>query len=77
MCKQLKQLNVEFYRHLNSNILTIRSAFVDNEIASTFGLVPDDHSNPNWFKIVIMEHVTIEKLSTLVDQMKESLSAKD
>jgi glutamate/tyrosine decarboxylase-like PLP-dependent enzyme len=74
MCKQLKQLNVQFYRHPNSNILTIRSKFVHQNIASTFGLVPDDHTNPNWYKIVIMEHVTIEKLSTLVDQMKKSLN---
>lgn len=72
MCKQLKQLNVQFYRHPNSNILTIKSESIDPSVASEFGLVPDDHSHPNWFKIVIMEHVTIEKLSTLIDRMKET-----
>ncbi len=71
MCKQLKALNFEFYRHPHSNILTIRSQFVRPEVAKEFGLVPDNHSNPKWFKIVIMEHVTIEKLSTLIDRMKE------
>jgi tyrosine decarboxylase/aspartate 1-decarboxylase len=73
MCDQLKEMNISFYRHPNSNILTIRSEFVDPDIATKFGLVPDDHSNPNWYKIVIMEHVTIEKLKTLVDGIKESL----
>lgn len=76
MCKQLELLNVQFYRNPNSNILTIKSSFIDDEIASTFGLVPDNHSDPKWFKIVIMEHVTIEKLSILVDQMKESKNVK-
>ena len=73
MCKRLNELNIQFYRHKNSNILTIRSQFVDPEVATKFGLVPDDHSNPKWFKIVIMEHVTIEKLTTLVEHLKESV----
>lgn len=74
MCQQLGDLNIHFYRHPHSNILTISSQLVDHEIATEFGLVPDDHSNPNWFKIVIMEHVTIEKLSKLVDRLKESVA---
>ena len=72
MCKQLEALSIQFYRHPNSNIITIRSKFINPEAAKQFRLVPDDHSNPKWFKIVIMEHVTIEKLTTLVDHLKES-----
>lgn len=70
MCKQLTALGFEFYRHPNSNILTIRSRFIESEVAKEFGLVPDSHANPKWFKIVVMEHVTIEKLSTLIERMK-------
>lgn len=70
MCKQLTALGFEFYRHPNSNILTIRSRFIEPEVAKEFGLVPDNHANPKWFKIVVMEHVTIEKLSTLIERMK-------
>ena len=76
MCKQLDQLNIHFYRHPNSNIITIRSRFVDNEIATQFGLVPDNHSSPEWFKIVIMEHVSIEKLSILIDRIKNTMHNK-
>ena len=76
MCKQLEDLNIQFYRHENSNILTIRSEFVDLAVATKFGLVPDDHSTPSWFKIVIMEHVTIEKLTTLVEHLTESIGTK-
>ncbi len=73
MCKQLEQLNIQFYRHPNSNIITIKSSFVNNEIATIFGLVPDNHSDPEWFKIVIMDHVSIEKLSTLIDRLKSTI----
>ena len=70
-CNQLEQLGIDFYRHPNANIVTIHSSSIQAEVASFFGLVPDNHSNPEWFKIVIMEHVTIEKLSQLIDQLKK------
>ncbi len=76
MCQELEQLNIEFYRHPNSNIITIKSSFIDIKTVSLFGLIPDNHSNPKWFKIVIMEHVTIEKLSTLIDQIKSTVLNK-
>jgi tyrosine decarboxylase / aspartate 1-decarboxylase len=70
MCGQLNDLGVEFYRHARSNIITIRSKCIDSVTATDFGLVPDNHTNPVWYKIVIMEHVTIEKLIPLIDKMK-------
>ena len=89
MCKQLEQLNIQFYRHPMSNIITIRSSSIsgsiellliviirsssiDPEIALKFGLVPDNHSQPEWYKIVIMEHVIIEKLNMLISELKMS-----
>ena len=71
VCKLLKQLNIEFYRHGHSNIITIKSRFINQEIAARFGLVPDNHANPKWFKVVIMEHVIIEKLSSLIEAIRE------
>jgi tyrosine decarboxylase / aspartate 1-decarboxylase len=70
MCEQLNLLDVEFYRAPFSNIITIKSSFIDMETKVLFGLVPDNHANPLWYKIVIMEHVTVEKLSTLIDRIK-------
>ncbi len=72
MCAQLTDLNIDFYRHPSSNIITIKSKFITKEIAIKYGLVPDDHNNPNWFKIVIMDHVTIEKLMLLIDDLKNN-----
>lgn len=70
---ELAKLGIEFYRHPGSNIITIKSEFVHEKVASKYGLVPDSHANPSWFKVVVMEHVTIEKLSLLLDEIKKSL----
>lgn len=70
LCDKLKELNMAYYRNPQSNIVTIKSEFVSPDVATKFGLVPDVHSKPNWFKVVIMEHVSVEKLSLLVDELK-------
>lgn len=70
LVKQLDHLNIRYYRNPFSNIVTIRAAHVNQEIASEFGLVPDNHHQPKWYKVVLMEHVTIEKLMPLVEQLK-------
>ena len=73
MCKQLAELSIEFYRHPFSNIITIKSPFIRPSIASKFGLVPDNHTKPQWYKIVIMDHVTIEKLMLLMKDIRETI----
>ncbi len=71
LCNELKERGISFYSHPRSNIITIRSKHVPIAVAKEFGLVPDSHSNPTWFKIVLMEHVTIEKLLPLLDKLKK------
>ena len=73
LCNQLDELDIKFYRHPASNIVAIHSNFIFPKIAKQFGLVPDNHLQPNWFKVIIMEHVTIEKLELLVNEVKISL----
>lgn len=71
MCEELKKLGITFYHHPFSNIITIKSSFIPSHIAKKFGLVPDNHSSPLWFKIVVMDHVTIEKLVSLIEELKK------
>ncbi|MCB9189786.1 MAG: aspartate aminotransferase family protein [Flavobacteriales bacterium] len=70
MCEQLDQLNIKYFRYPNSNIITIKSEFIPVEVAKKYGLVPDNHHQPKWFKIVVMDHATIEKLEMLVEDLK-------
>jgi glutamate/tyrosine decarboxylase-like PLP-dependent enzyme len=69
MCEQLDYKNVLYFRHPSSNIITIRSEFLTDDVAKKYGLVPDNHKNPKWFKIVVMDHVTIEKLNALNEEI--------
>lgn len=69
-CKKLEELSIDFYRFPASNIITVKSEFVSQEIAKKFGLVPDNHQNPKWYKIVVMNHVSIEKLILLINDLK-------
>jgi len=73
LCKQLELLNIKFYRNPLSNIITIRKQFISNKIAKKHGLVPDNHEKPKWFKVVIMEHVSIDKLAILVEDIKNTV----
>lgn len=74
LCQQLEQIGIAYFREPMSNIVTIRASFVNAEIVKRFGLVPDNHMKPNWFKVVVMDHVTVDKLSCLVEDLKASVS---
>ncbi|MDX1650913.1 MAG: pyridoxal-dependent decarboxylase [Brumimicrobium sp.] len=73
ICERLEELKIKHFRQPASNIITIRSEFVKPEIAGKYGLVPDNHEKPNWYKIVVMDHVTIEKVAPLIQDLKTSL----
>ena len=72
LCEQLKQLKIEYYRHPSSNIIAIKAEYVLNEIAKKYGLVPDNHRRPKWYKVVVMDHVTIEKLQPLAADLSNT-----
>jgi len=76
LCAFLDKLKVDYFRQKGSNIITIKSSNVSEEIALKYSLVPDIHKNPNWYKIVLMDHVTIEKLLPFMEELKVFISSK-
>lgn len=70
LCEKLAELNIRYYRNPYSNIVTIKGECLNEKIANKYWLVPDDHATPKWFKIVVMEHVTIERLTLFVDDLR-------
>lgn len=70
LCKQLIQLGIVFYRNKFSNIVTIQSKSISFEIASKYHLIPDNHHSPLWYKIVVMEHVLIDKMEPFIEELK-------
>ena len=70
LCKQLQAKGIAYYRQPYSNQVAIESKYVKEELVETFGLVPDTHGDQaQWYKIVVMEHVTIDVLSPFVDEL--------
>jgi tyrosine decarboxylase / aspartate 1-decarboxylase len=70
LCSQLYSLKIEHYRHPDSNIVTMKASGIPSEIAQRFHLVPDNHHSPEWYKIVLMDHVQIEKLELFIEALK-------
>ena len=73
LCDRLDESDVEYYRHPCSNIVTLRSGSISKELAESYWLVPDDHASPAWYKIVVMEHVTIGKLEPFVMSLQQTV----
>lgn len=75
--RQLNRLGIEYYRTEGSNILTMKSDKIPFELVKKYGLVPDSHGeNPNWYKIVIMDHVTVDALKPFIEDLETSLHMK-
>lgn len=73
LCNQLKARKIEHFREDLSNIVTMPAEQLNSGLAHKFGLVPDNHERPMWYKIVVMEHVTVEKLELFLEQLDEML----
>lgn len=67
--RALKEKGVRFFRHPGSNIVTMRAAFIPQTAVDRFHLVPDNHHQPSWYKIVVMDHVTPEILAEFTNSI--------
>lgn len=73
LCGQLDELEIQYFRDSFSNIVTIESNQIPIELVDKYGLVPDNHSNPKWFKIVVMDHVLVEKMEPFIQDLKSKI----
>ncbi len=71
LCARLDEKGLHYFRNPHANIVTMRAESVPAEVARRYGLVPDNHAQPNWYKVVVMEHVTIERLLPLVAELPD------
>lgn len=69
LCKELEKLDIRYFRSPYSNIVTIDALEINKKTVEEFGLVPDNHHSPKWYKIVVMEHVEIEKIEMLIKEL--------
>ncbi len=78
LCNELDKLNISYFREPFMNIVTIHAEKIPKKIASAFDLVPQQHNaNNKWYKIVLMDHVEVEHLTTFIAQLKATLYAEE
>lgn len=76
LCNELDALNIPYFREPFMNIVTMRAAHVPLTVAEKYDLVPQQHSLDNqWYKIVLMDHVEVEHLTTFIQDLKEKVYA--
>jgi len=74
LCKQLDELNIDYFREPFMNIVTIRAEFIPDALANAYHLVPQTHTGANkWYKIVVMDHVQVEHLTTFIEDLKTAV----
>lgn len=77
LCEQLDQLNIPYFREPFMNIVTIPAQHITKSLEEKYDLVPQKHDEGNqWYKIVIMDHVEVDHLSTFIADLKGSSHAK-
>ena len=71
LCQELDKLNIKYFREPFMNIVTIHAEFVPKNLAEKYRLVPQQHQGDNkWYKIVVMDHVEVEHLTSFVMELK-------
>ncbi len=66
---ELNAMGIKYFRQTYSNIVTMEANQIPDHLASKYALVPDSHHAPKWLKVVVMDHVTREKLQSFLDDL--------
>ena len=76
LCHELDELKIKYFREPFMNIVTIHSEYIPEEIAVKFDLVPEQHNENNkWYKIVLMDHVEVQHLTSFINELKATIHA--
>lgn len=74
ICEKLREWGVEFFRHPDLNIITIKAKYLAKNLAEKYNLVPDQHGpEVKWFKIVVMPHVKQGIIDSFLTELKNEL----
>ncbi len=67
LCDELDAKQIEYFHNPYMNIVTIHHRHMSKEIQHHYGLVPDNHNNPTWWKVVLMDHVNESLIRDFLD----------
>ncbi len=76
--EKLDKLGVEYYQNPYINIVTLKSKYVSPFLAKKYFLVPDTHdTTPEWYKFIVMPHVSQGVLDEFVLDFKAEWQMKN
>lgn len=75
ICQALDSYQISYYRNPAMNLITIHAAALPAELAEAFMLVPDVHDNAQWYKIVVMDHVTDARITEFLNALEAALAS--
>lgn len=67
LCLELDRKGIEYLHDPYMNIVTIHHKHMNKEIQYHYGLVPDNHDKPTWWKVVLMDHVNEKLIKEFLD----------
>lgn len=72
LCDRLVQQGIEFYRNSFMNIIAINASCISPDIAKKYFLVADNYdAHVNWWKIVMMPHITRGMMDALINDIQK------
>lgn len=77
ICNALDEMEIEYYRDPNMNIVTIKADYMPTSIAKKYHLVADDFNNPKWWKIVVMMHVEKYVIDEFLILLQKNIQTAD
>ena len=76
-CSQLDQMGIDYFRNPGLNIVAIKAGFISAQLAKKYHLVPNEHSeNIQWFKLVMMPHISLDNLSIFLAEWESERQVK-
>jgi tyrosine decarboxylase/aspartate 1-decarboxylase len=77
VCIKLDELGMRYFRNPHINIIAIRATDISKTVAENYFLVADSYENePQWWKIVIMPHITRGTIDSFVNDLKLNRKTK-
>ncbi len=74
LCSALDEIGVEYFPNPYLNMISIKGKYIPPELARKYMLVPDNHEQPLWYKIVVMPHVKKGILDNFINQLSGNLT---
>ncbi len=77
ICYQLDEIGIRYFRNPYLNIIAIHASGISGSVASKYFLVADSYEHePQWWKIVVMPHITRGSIDSFISDLKSEIKIK-